>query len=108
MKKLFGKSLLPLLAVGMLAFAIYHVVQAQQKPPKPPPPVEPARTPFGRTVAGAGIIEARSQNIAVGSAVPGLVMKVWSPEELGQSATPGMMPWEALLGRNVKQGDPLF
>ena len=108
MKKHLGKYLLPLLAAGMLAFAIYHVVQAQQEPPKPPPPVEPARTPFGRTVAGAGIIEARSQNIAVGSAVPGLVMKVWSPEELGQSATPGMMPWEALLGRNVKQGDPLF
>jgi multidrug efflux pump subunit AcrA (membrane-fusion protein) len=108
MKKLFGKSLLPLLAVGMLAFAIYHVVQAQQKPPKPPPPVEPARTPFGRTVAGAGIVEARSQNIAIGSALPGLVMKVWSPEELGLPAKPGMTPWEALIGQHVKQGDPLF
>jgi multidrug resistance efflux pump len=108
MKKHLGKYLLPLLAAGMLAFAIYHVVQAQQEPPKPPPPVEPARTPFGRTVAGAGIIEARSQNIAVGSAVPGLVMKVWSPEELGLSVTPGMTPWEALLGQHVKQGDPLF
>src|SRR5690349_20985964 len=108
MKKHLGKYLLPLLATGMLGFAIYHVVQAQQQPPKPPPPVEPARTPFGRTVAGAGIIEARSQNIAVGSAVPGLVMKVWAPEELGLSGTSGMTPWEALLGQHVKQGDPLF
>jgi multidrug resistance efflux pump len=108
MKKRLGKYLLPLFAVGMLGFAILHVVQAQQKPPKPPPPVEPARTPFGRTVAGAGIVEARSQNIAVGSALPGLVMKVWSPEELGLSAKPGLTPWEGLIGQHVKQGDPLF
>ena len=108
MRKSLGKWLLPLFAVCMLVFAIYHVVQAQQKPPKPPPPVEPARTPFGRTVAGAGIIEARSQNIAVGSALPGLVMKVWAPEELSLPARPGMMPWEALIGQQVKEGDPLF
>ncbi len=108
MKKRFGKYLLPLIAVGMLAFAILHVVQAQQKPPKPPPPVEPARTPFGRTVAGAGIVEARSQNIAVGAAMPGLVMQVWSPEELELPAKAGLTPWEALIGLRVKQGDPLF
>jgi multidrug resistance efflux pump len=108
MKTFFGKFLLPLLAIGMLAFAIYHVVQAQQKPPKPPPPLEPARTPFGRTVAGAGIVEARSQNIAIGSALPGLVLKVWAPEELGLPTKPGMTPWEALIGQHVKQGDSLF
>jgi multidrug resistance efflux pump len=108
MRKSLGKWLLPVFAVCMLVFAVYHVVQAQQKPPKPPPPVEPARTPFGRTVAGAGIIEARSQNIAVGSALPGLVMKVWAPEELGLPARPGLTPWEALIGQQVKQGDPLF
>src|SRR5947209_11617949 len=81
MRKQLGKLVLPLFAVGMLAFAIYHVVQAQQQPPKPPPPVEPARTPFGHTVAGAGIIEARSQNIAVGSALPGVVQEVYASEE---------------------------
>ncbi len=108
MSKRFGKYLLPLFAVGMLAFAVYHVVLAQQKPPKPPPPVEPARSPFGRTVAGAGIVEARSQNIALGSAVPGVVLKVWSPEELGLSAPSNLTPWEALIGQYVKQGDPLF
>ncbi len=103
-----GKYLLPLFAVGMLAFAVYHVVLAQQKPPKPPPPVEPPRSPFGRTVAGAGIVEARSQNIAVGSAVPGVVLKVWSPKELDLPSTSNLMPWEALIGQHVKQGDPLF
>ncbi|HEY7310399.1 MAG TPA: HlyD family efflux transporter periplasmic adaptor subunit [Gemmataceae bacterium] len=108
MRKLFGKLLLPMLAVGMSVFAIYHVVQAQQKPPKPPPPLEPARTPFGHTVAGAGIVEARSQNIAIGSALPGLVLKVWSPEELKLPPKPGMTPWEGLIGQHVKEGDPLF
>jgi HlyD family secretion protein len=108
MSKHWGKYLLPLFALGMLGFAIYHVVQAQQKPPKPPPPLEPARTPFGRTVAGAGIVEARSQNIALGSAVPGVVLKVWSPDELGLSAPSNLMPWEGLIGQYVKQGDPLF
>jgi multidrug efflux pump subunit AcrA (membrane-fusion protein) len=108
MRKGFGKLVLPLFAVGMLVFAVYHVVQAQQKPPKPPPPVEPARTPFGRTVAGAGIVEARSQNIAIGSALPGVVLKVWSPEELGLSSRPGLTPWEALIGLTLKKGDPLF
>jgi multidrug resistance efflux pump len=108
MSKRFGKYLLPLFAVGMLAFAVYHVVLAQQKPPKPPPPVEPPRSPFGRTVAGAGIVEARSQNIALGSAVPGVVLSVWSPEELGLSAPSNLTPWEALIGQHVKQGDPLF
>jgi HlyD family secretion protein len=104
----FGKFILPLFAAGMLSFAVYHVVQAYQKPPKPAPPLEPARTPFSRTVAGAGIVEARSQNIAVGSALPGVVLKVWSPEELGRPAQPGRTPWEALIGQYVKQGDPLF
>ncbi|MHB1425343.1 MAG: HlyD family secretion protein [Gemmataceae bacterium] len=108
MNKRFGKFVLPLFAVGMLGFAIYHVVEAQQQPPKPPPPLEPARTPFGRTVAGAGIVEARSQNIAIGSALPGVVLKVWSPEELGLPARSDMTPWEALIGQHVKKGDPLF
>ena len=31
------------------------------------PPVTPARSPFGKTVAGAGLVEAQTENIAVGS-----------------------------------------
>ena len=108
MNKRLGKFLLPLFAVAMLAYAVSHVIEAQQTPPKPPPPLEPARSPFGRTVAGAGIVEARSQNIAVGSAVPGVVLKVWAPEELGLSTPSNLTPWEALIGQFVKQGDPLF
>ena len=92
-KKL-GKYVLPLLAACMLVFAVFHVVRAQQTLPKPPPPVEPARTPFGKTVAGAGIAEAVTENIAIGAALPGVVLEVYVPVEQ--------------VGKAVKKGDPLF
>lgn len=94
MRKKLGKFILPLLAVGMLAFAIIHVVRAQQTVPKPPPPVEPARTPFGDTVAGAGIAEAKTENIAIGSPLPGVVLEVYVPVEE--------------VGKHVPKGAPLF
>jgi multidrug efflux pump subunit AcrA (membrane-fusion protein) len=102
MRKRIGKLFLPLLAASMLVFAIYHVVRAQQALPKPPPPLEPARTPFGNTVAGAGIVEARSENISIGTAIPGVVLEVYGPEK------PGLAVWSALIGERVKKGDPLF
>ncbi len=102
MRKRFGNFLLPLFAAGMLVFAVIQVVKAQQTPPKPPPPVEPARTPFGSTVAGAGIVEARSQNISVGTPLPGQVLEVYGPKK------DGMQPWDALVGEHVKKGQPLF
>src|SRR6266536_1563159 len=68
---------LPLAALAMLFFAIYHVVKAQQAPPKLGPPVTPARSPFGNGVAGAGLIEAQTENIAVGANLPGIVTDVY-------------------------------
>ena len=94
MKRSVGRYFLPLLAIGMLAFSIYHVVRAQQTAPKPPPPIEPARTPFGQTVAGSGIVEAESENIAIGAPLPGVVLEVYVPVEK--------------VGQRVKAGDPLF
>jgi multidrug resistance efflux pump len=94
MRKRFGKFVLPCLAAGMLVLAVIHVVRAQQKLPKPPPPVEPARTPFGSTVAGAGIVEAVNENVSVGTALPGIVLEVYVPVED--------------VGRVVQKGDPLF
>jgi HlyD family secretion protein len=94
MRKLVGNWLLPVVAVAMLTFAIYHVVQAQQTPPKPPPPIEPARTPFGKTVAGAGIVEPQTENISIGTAIPGVVLEVYVPVDK--------------VGSRVKAGAPLF
>ncbi len=94
MRKKLGKFVLPVLAAAMLAFAVIHVVKAQQTAPKPEPPVAPARTPFGNTVAGAGIAEAKTENIAIGSPLPGVVMEVFVPVEA--------------VGKHVRKDEPLF
>src|SRR5437879_4599606 len=94
MKNKKGKFLLPLIGVIMLVFAIYHVVRAQQILPEAIPPVEPARAPYGQAVAGAGIVEAETENIAIGSALPGVVLEVFVPVDK--------------VGQRVKAGDPLF
>jgi len=86
--------LLPVLAVGLFTFALLHVVKAQQHPPLLTPPLPPPRTPFGLTVAGAGIVEASTENIAIGSALPGVVVEVFVPVDK--------------VGAQVKAGDPLF
>ena len=50
--------------------------KAQQKAPPVSPPVEPARSPYSKTVAGAGIVEPETENIAVGSHLAGVVKAV--------------------------------
>jgi HlyD family secretion protein len=80
-----------LLAALMLLFAVYRVVIAHQEKEKVVPPVSPARTPFARAVAGAGIVEPRTENIAVGSYRSGIVDEVLVE-----------------VGEKVRQGQPLF
>src|SRR5258708_5143080 len=78
----------------MLGFAILHVVRASQPISDVPPPAEPARSPFGRTVAGSGLVEAETENISIGSALPGVVLEVYVPVDK--------------VGEHVEAGDPLF
>ena len=92
MKKLLSRLLIPVLAAAMLGFAVIHVVSAQQAPPKPPPPVEPSRSPFGDTVAGAGIVEPANEAsgtsaVSIGSQVAGLVVRV--PVKIGDEVKAG-------------------
>ena len=68
-----------------------YLAQAGEKMPELPPPVQPAENPFPNTVAGAGMVEPQTENISVGSPVPGIVVEV--PVKVGQK---------------VKAGDPLF
>lgn len=82
---------LPLLALGLLAFSIFQVVRARQVPGKIDPPVKPAMAPSDAAVAGAGLVEARTENIAVGSNLPGVVTDVY-----------------VTVGQRVKKGDKLF
>jgi multidrug resistance efflux pump len=88
---MFRKYLLPLVSVLLFTFAVIHVVREQQTKPPLAPPVPPARTPFANTVAGAGLVEAQTENISVGSPLPGVVTKV-----------------HVAVGARVKVGDPLF
>lgn len=94
MKNLVPKIVLPLVALAMLAFGVFHILKAQQQLPKPPPPAQPARSPFGQTIAGSGVVESRSENIAIGSALPGVVLEVYVPVDD--------------VGKQVQAGDPLF
>jgi multidrug resistance efflux pump len=71
------KYLLPLLAVLMLCFAVYHVVLAQQTKPPAQPLVAPPEAPFTNGVAGAGLVEAQTENISIGAYVPGVVTEVF-------------------------------
>ena len=94
MKNFLPKIVLPLVALTMLAFGVFHILKAQQQLPKPPPPAQPARNPFGQTIAGSGVVESRSENIALGSALPGVVLEVFVPVDQ--------------VGKQVQAGDPLF
>ncbi len=70
------KFILPVLALIGLAFALYTVAMGQRPTPVTPPASEPALTPFRETIAGAGIVEAASQNIAIGTPIAGIVSVV--------------------------------
>ncbi|MCC7084766.1 MAG: efflux RND transporter periplasmic adaptor subunit [Pirellulales bacterium] len=74
------KLILPLGAVGLLGFAVKHVNDTRKIDIPVAPPVTPAKAPFSNTVAGNGMIEAQTENIAVGTPVPGLVIDVFVKE----------------------------
>jgi HlyD family secretion protein len=88
---LFRKYVIPLLAAAGVATAVY-TVRSENQAVKPAQPVaEPAKSPYAQPVAGAGIVEASTQNIAIGTQIPGVVMRV-----------------VVTVGDEVKAGDPLF
>jgi multidrug resistance efflux pump len=85
------KYVVPLVAVIGFTFAVFKVLSAQQQPEPKPPYNAPAAAPYAKVVAGSGITEARTENIAIGAAMPGLVDKVF-----------------VKVGDSVAPGDPLF
>ena len=60
----------------LLAFAARYVWLTRRVARDPPPPIQPARSPFADAVAAAGMVEAQTENISVGSATPGVVVEV--------------------------------
>ena len=81
---------LPVLAILLAGLGFYHVrVQSQPLPPREPP-APPPGNPFPGAVAAVGTVEARTENIAVGSALAGVVLEVYFPaDRAGQRVTAG-------------------
>jgi len=86
-----GKLVLPAIAVACFVLMSYQLFRAYQAPPEHGPLAEPARSPFAEVIAAAGLVEARTENIKVGSPVPGVVVEVLVD-----------------VGDQVKASDPLF
>jgi len=85
------KFVLPIVGLGLMGFAGWYVMNTRPLANHPLPPIEPARSPYGDTVAASGIVEAQTENIAVGSGIPGVVVQVL-----------------AKVGDEVQPGTPLF
>ena len=88
---LFVQFLLPAAALALLGFAGWYVWTTRPVVGQPPPPIAPARNPFADALAAAGVVEARTENIAVGSPTAGVVVEVF-----------------VTVDEDVKPGDPLF
>src|SRR3984893_17890660 len=86
-----GKFLLPAVAIIGLALAVSTVIQGNQTTPLVEPMVQSAKVPFASYVAGAGLIEASTENIAIGTPVSGIVEAIY-------------VNW----GDRVNAGEPLF
>ncbi|MDE2216188.1 MAG: efflux RND transporter periplasmic adaptor subunit [Planctomycetota bacterium] len=85
------KYLLPILAVLGIGFAVFTVIKGSKTIPPALPVVKPAIPPFKSSVAGAGIVEANTENISVGTLIPGVVTEIY-----------------VSIGSKVKAHDPLF
>ncbi len=85
------KYILPVLAAAGFLFAAYMVVSSNKPIPVAPAVAAPASAPFKAFIAGAGIVEAKSRNIAIGTPLSGIVKTV-----------------AVKVGDKVKAGAPLF
>ena len=73
----FKNKILPAFAAIGLVIAIVVVVQSQKETPPAQPVAQPAQAPFKSYIGGAGIVEARTQNISIGTSLPGIVKTVF-------------------------------
>ncbi|QVL56283.1 MAG: efflux RND transporter periplasmic adaptor subunit [Simkaniaceae bacterium] len=71
------KYVLPTLAFFGLLFALFMVFYGAKTPPIPPIEFPPASPPYKHYVAGAGIVEAASENIKVGTPFSEIVTDVF-------------------------------
>jgi HlyD family secretion protein len=88
---MFTRYGLPMIALIGVIFAVVFVHGSNQTVPSTQPVAEPAQAPYSSYVAGAGIVEASTENIAVGTLVPGVVSEIYKK-----------------IGDHANAGEPLF
>lgn len=88
---MFRNIVLPAVALGMILFAARHVLSRQKPIEQSPPPFPPPASQNKDCVAGAGIVEPRTENIQVGTHLSGIVDVVF-----------------VQVGQKIRPGDPLF
>lgn len=69
--------ILPLVAIIGIVFVIRTVISGSVPAPVAAPVVEPPKPPYPIFVAGSGIIEASSENIAIASPLSGVIKEVF-------------------------------
>ena len=83
--------IIPLLALAGILLAIYFVLIAAKPNAIAKPLSLPANSIFPAYISGSGIIEANTENIAIGTEIPGIVSEIY-----------------VKVGSVVKKGSPLF
>lgn len=68
---------LPGLAVGMFVFSVYHLLFAVERHSLTSPRLDPPRAEYVRRISASGLVEAREENIAIGTAISGIVTDVY-------------------------------
>ncbi len=85
------KFFLPFVALAGLLVAIGVVVMGNQPVEPSVPAVQAAQAPFSSYIASAGLVESRSENIAIGTPVAGVVSEIF-----------------VSIGDQVEANEPLF
>ena len=85
------RYIVPFLAVIGFVIAVGAVFYGNRPPPAALPATQSAKAPFPSYIAGAGITEASTENVAVATQVSGVVTNIYVKR-----------------GDTIKSGDPLF
>jgi HlyD family secretion protein len=88
---MFRNYIIPLVALAGVGFAVFTVVRGDKTPPPVPPVSEAPQSPHHASVAGSGLVEASTENISIGTQIPGIVSRIF-----------------VQIGSDLKAGDPLF
>ena len=85
------RVLLPALGVVAAVWATYSIARTTPRRQATDPPAPPPASEYPGTVAAVGLVEASTENISIGTPLPGVVARVF-----------------VAAGQSVKAGDPLF